>query len=97
MVIYGQAGSPAELYFSVPVGTTISAGASALTISGTNLMLHVVSQDSSLNYVLQATPQLAPTSWGNIQTNSGAGGSTLNFSVPVTTANPQRFFRINIQ
>jgi len=68
-----------------------------VTISGTNLMMQAVSQDSSLSYVLQATAQLAPASWGNIQTNSGAGGSTLNFSVPITTANPQRFFRINVQ
>ena len=39
MVIYGPAGSPAELYFSVPPGTTISAGAPALSLSGTNLTL----------------------------------------------------------
>ncbi len=39
MVIYGQAGSPAELYFSVPAGTTISAGAPELSLTGTNLML----------------------------------------------------------
>ena len=39
MVIYGQAGSPAELYFNVPAGTTISAGAPALSFDGTNLTL----------------------------------------------------------
>ena len=39
MVIYGQAGSPAELYFNVPAGTTISAGAPALSLNGTNLTL----------------------------------------------------------
>jgi beta-galactosidase len=39
MVIYGQAGSPAELYFSVPAGTTISAGAPELSLTGTNLTL----------------------------------------------------------
>jgi beta-galactosidase len=39
MVIYGQAGSPAELYFSVPAGTTVSAGAPALSLNGTNLTL----------------------------------------------------------
>jgi beta-galactosidase len=39
IVIYGQAGLPAELYFNVPTGTTISAGAPALGLSGTNLTL----------------------------------------------------------
>ncbi|HEX5398293.1 MAG TPA: beta galactosidase jelly roll domain-containing protein, partial [Verrucomicrobiae bacterium] len=39
MVIYGQAGSPAELYFSVPAGTTISDGAPALSLDETNLTL----------------------------------------------------------
>lgn len=39
MVIYGQAGSPAELYFNVPADTTISTGAPAFTLSGTNLTL----------------------------------------------------------
>ncbi|HTB85754.1 MAG TPA: autotransporter-associated beta strand repeat-containing protein [Candidatus Sulfotelmatobacter sp.] len=68
-----------------------------VTVSGTNLMMQVVSQDSSLNYVLQATPQLVPASWSNIQTNSGAGGSTLNFSTPISPANPQRFFRLSVQ
>ena len=39
LVIYGQAGAAAELYFTVPAGTTISAGAPALSLSGTNLTL----------------------------------------------------------
>jgi beta-galactosidase len=39
MVIYGQAGSPAELYFTVPADTTISAGAPALNLNGTNVTL----------------------------------------------------------
>ena len=39
MVIYGQAGSSAELYFNVPAGTTISTGAPALNLNGTNLTL----------------------------------------------------------
>jgi beta-galactosidase len=39
MVIYGQTGSPAELYFNVPAGTTISAGAAAMSLNGTNLTL----------------------------------------------------------
>ena len=39
MVIYGQAGSPAELYFNVPANTTISTGTPALSLSGTNLTL----------------------------------------------------------
>ncbi len=39
MVIYGQAGSSAELYFDVPADTTISAGAPALSLNGTRLTL----------------------------------------------------------
>ncbi|HEX7617464.1 MAG TPA: beta-galactosidase, partial [Verrucomicrobiae bacterium] len=39
MVIYGQAGSPAELYLSVPRDTTISTGAPAFSLNGTNLTL----------------------------------------------------------
>ena len=39
MVIYGQAGSAAELYFSVPASTTISAGAPSLNLNGTKLTL----------------------------------------------------------
>ena len=38
MVIYGQAGSPAELYFNVPSGTTITTGASALSQDGSGNM-----------------------------------------------------------
>ena len=39
MVIYGQAGSPAELYFNVPARTKISTGAPALKLNRTNLTL----------------------------------------------------------
>jgi len=39
MVIYGQAGSPAELYFSVPTGTTISSGGPALALNGNSITL----------------------------------------------------------
>ncbi|HEY5232116.1 MAG TPA: beta-galactosidase [Verrucomicrobiae bacterium] len=39
IIIYGQTGSPAELYFNVPADTTISTGAPALSLNGTNLTL----------------------------------------------------------
>ena len=42
MVIYGQAGSPAELYFNVPARTKISAGAPALSLNRTNLTLQTI-------------------------------------------------------
>jgi len=58
MVIYGQAGSPAELYFSVPAGTTISAGAPALSINGTNLTLRTTCPSiGPANFSFQAGPQ----------------------------------------
>jgi hypothetical protein len=56
--------------------------------------MQVVSQ-SGFNYILEATTQLAPTSWTAVQTN--AGGGTLNISVPVSPATPQQFFRIRVQ
>jgi len=42
------------------------------------------------------TPSLAPATWTGIQTNAGTGGP-LNFSFPITPANPQQFFRISVQ
>jgi len=54
MVIYGQAGSPAELYFNVPAGTMISAGGSALSLNGTNLTLQTTYAASGVaNFSLQ--------------------------------------------
>jgi beta-galactosidase len=47
MVIYGQAGLPAELYFSVPAATTISAGASAFSLNETNLTLQTTFPSSN--------------------------------------------------
>jgi beta-galactosidase len=47
LVIYGQAGAAAELYFTVPAGTTISAGAPALSLSGTNLTLQTTFPSTS--------------------------------------------------
>ena len=68
----------------------------APAVSGTNFTLQVASSSSGFNYVLEATPALAPTTWTGIQTNAGTGG-TLNFSIPITPGNPQLFFRINVQ
>ncbi len=66
------------------------------SVSGTNLTLQVAASQNGLNYVLQATPTLAPSAWTGIQTNAGTGG-TLNFTVPITPGNPQAFFRISVQ
>ena len=60
--------------------------------NGTTLTLRVNSQ-TGFNYVLQATPQLAPASWTAIQTN--AGGGLLTFTIPITGT--QQFFRICVQ
>ena len=68
----------------------------APVVSGTNFTLQVAASSSGFNYVLEATPALAPATWTGIQTNAGTGG-TLNFSIPITPGNPQRFFRINVQ
>jgi autotransporter-associated beta strand protein len=62
--------------------------------NGTNLTLQSSSQ-SGFNYVLQATPSLAPATWTNIYTNAGTGG-TLNFTIPIETS-AQQFFRICVQ
>lgn len=48
MVIYGQAGSPAELYFTVPTGTTITTGAPALSLNGGNLTLQTTYPSSGV-------------------------------------------------
>ena len=58
MVIYGQAGLPAELYFSVPPGTTISTGAPALSVNETNLTLQTTYPASGVaNYSFQSGSQ----------------------------------------
>ena len=62
--------------------------------SGTNFVLLVQSQ-SGFNYVVEATPALAPENWTGIQTN--AGGGLLTFTIPIDPANPERFFRIRVQ
>jgi autotransporter-associated beta strand protein len=62
--------------------------------NGTNLALQSSSQ-SGFNYVLQATPSLAPATWTNIYTNAGTGGM-LNFTIPIETS-AQQFFRICVQ
>lgn len=48
------------------------------------------------SYVLEGTPSLTPATWTGLQTNAGTGG-LLNFTVPITAANPLRFFRIHTQ
>jgi fibronectin-binding autotransporter adhesin len=68
----------------------------APSISGTNFLLQVTGSQSGFNYVLQATPSLAPAMWVNIQTNAGNGG-TLNFTNPIVPGTPQQFFRIGAQ
>lgn len=68
----------------------------APAVSGTNFTLQVAASQSGFNYVLQATPALAPTAWTSIQTNAGTGG-TLNFTIPIAPGSPQRFFRIQAQ
>jgi autotransporter-associated beta strand protein len=60
---------------------------------GTNLTLQVSSR-TGLNYVLQATTQLAPANWTAIQTN--AGGGLVTFTIPIS-ASTQQFFRIYAQ
>jgi fibronectin-binding autotransporter adhesin len=64
------------------------------SVIGTNFILQVQSQ-SGFDYVVEATPALAPESWTGIQTN--AGGGLLTFTIPVDPANPERFFRIRAQ
>ncbi len=68
----------------------------AAAVSGTNFTLQVTASQTGFNYVLQGTPTLAPAAWQGVQTNAGTGG-TLNFLFPITPANPQQFFRINVQ
>lgn len=64
------------------------------SLNGDNLEFQVASQ-SGYDYVLEATPQLAPANWTDIQTN--AGGGTLTFTIPVNSTNLQQFFRVRVQ
>jgi hypothetical protein len=65
--------------------------------SGTNFILQVAASQIGFNYVLQATPSLsAPVTWTSILTYAGTGG-TLNFTNAITSGNPQRFYRIDVQ
>jgi autotransporter-associated beta strand protein len=66
------------------------------SVSGTDFTLQVASSQSGFNYVLQATPSLAPATWTNIYTNAGTGG-TLNFTNLITPGTPRQFFRISVQ
>jgi hypothetical protein len=63
--------------------------------SGTDFTCKVASLPG-FSYVLQGTPSLTPATWTGIQTNAGTGG-LLNFTVPITGGNPQRFFRIHTE
>jgi autotransporter-associated beta strand protein len=86
-------------FASAGVIKVASASASAPTITqpginGANFTLQV-SSDAGFNYVLEATPQLAPATWTGIQTNPGGG--TLTFSIPITPGTPKQFFRISVQ
>ena len=54
LVIYGQPASPAELYFTVPAGTSLSDGAAAMNLSGTSLTLQTTFPSSGVsNYSFQ--------------------------------------------
>jgi fibronectin-binding autotransporter adhesin len=66
------------------------------SVSGGNFILQVASSQSGFNYVLQATPSLAPATWTNVYTNAGTGG-TLNFTNLITPGTPRQFFRISVQ
>lgn len=65
-------------------------------VSGTNFTMQVNASQTGYNYILQATPSLAPAIWTGIQTNAGTG-ETLNFTFPITPGNPHQFFRISAQ
>jgi hypothetical protein len=66
------------------------------SVSGTNFTLQVPFSQPGFNYVVQATPTLAPAAWTGIQTNAGTDG-TLIFTIPITPGNPQTFYRISVQ
>ena len=85
---------------SVPVDGTLKViGGSAppptiepLTVSGTNLVVSVLTAPVG-HYVLQSTTNLTPTVvWRNESTNDGTGG-TLTLSVPIDPNKPQKFVR----
>jgi hypothetical protein len=81
-----------NVYFYV---SAVAPNIATLSLSGSVLTLPVPTQNG-FNYVLQATPLLAPATWTNVQTNSGTGG-TVNFSIPFSPGTPQQFFRIQLQ
>jgi autotransporter-associated beta strand protein len=62
--------------------------------NGTNIVLQVVSE-AGFNYVVEATPILAPATWTGIQTN--AGGGTLTFTIPINPSAQKQFFRVRVQ
>ena len=66
------------------------------SVSGSNFTLQVASSVNGFNYVLQATPSLAPASWSVVETNAGNGG-TLNFTNLIAPGTPHQFFRIIAQ
>jgi hypothetical protein len=63
-------------------------------ISGGNFTLSVSSQPG-FQYILEATPQIAPTSWSGVQTQ--AGGGILVFTAPITPGTPKQFYRVRAQ
>jgi autotransporter-associated beta strand protein len=74
------------------VASKTNAAPSILPLSweGTNLLLQTSSPSGS-EYILQATPQLAPANWVSVQTNAGSG--LVTFTIPISAAQ-QKFFRI---
>jgi hypothetical protein len=64
------------------------------SVSGANFSMSVSSQPG-FQYILEATPQIAPTSWSGIQTQ--AGGGTLVFTAPIAPGTPKQFYRVRVQ
>lgn len=77
------------------VGTTEAPPPTILppAVVGGNLVIQVNSL-AGFNYILEATPEVAPTSWAPVETKPGGG--VLTFTIPIGSAS-QRFFRISVQ
>ena len=63
-------------------------------LNGSQLLLKVQSA-VNFNYVLQATPSVAPATWTSLSTNVGSGG-ILNISAPFDPLQAGRFFRLMV-
>ena len=64
-----------------------------VTLSGTNLLISLQSENG-LSYVLETATNLnAPTAWTAFSTNNGTG-ALLTIPAPFDPAQPQSFFRV---